>query len=133
LKIKTHIKPETAVGPENKRTKPAIKSWLSKNKEETAIAKTGIIIWAAKKNNNIGEGLRNAVPSCAGRSLSAPENVIIPKRVGTKERKCIKKEGSKKPITIDSGVVMGINLSRTWFILCAIFTAFCEDGIFALF
>jgi len=102
---------------------------LARKREETDMAKTGIIIWAAKKNKSIGEGLRNVVPSCAGRSFNAPENVIIPKRVVTKGRKCIKKEGSKKPITIASGVVMGISRSRTWFILCAVAAAFCEEGI----
>jgi hypothetical protein len=113
LKIETHIKPETAVGPENKRIKPEVTSLLTRNREETAMAKTGITIWAAKKNNSMGEGLLIVVPNCLKRSFNAPENVIIPKRAGTKERKCIKKEGSKKPITIASGVVMGISRSRT--------------------
>jgi hypothetical protein len=61
----------------------------------------------------MGEGLFIVVPNCLKRSFNAPENVIIPKRSRTNGRKCIKKEDSKKPITIDSGVVTGISRSRT--------------------
>jgi hypothetical protein len=129
LRIIIQIKPDTAVGPENKSTKPETTSLLAKKAEDTNIARTGINTWAAAKNNRIGNGLRKLFPSSAARSFNAPENVIKPKRRGTYGLNTEKTEGSKKPITMLNGVVAGINRSRKWLNLNAAYLIFLKNGI----
>jgi len=63
LKIDVHIKPETAVGPANRRTNPAIVSGFVIKREEKKKAANGIITWAEKKKSIIGAGVLTAVPS----------------------------------------------------------------------
>jgi hypothetical protein len=105
------IKPETAVGPQNKRTKPVTISRFLKQREAVAKAKTGITTWAEAKNKKIGEGVQTTAPNSAARSFSAPENVKTAKSKGTKGRRWINTEGRQKPITTLNGVMTAIDLS----------------------
>jgi len=108
LKIVTQIKPETAVGPANKRTKPVITSTLVKKNEEEERAANGIMIWLAIKKSAIGTGLFTAAPSSFIVSFNAPENVITPKKRITKGRSGIKTCGKNKPRATAKGVVTGM-------------------------
>jgi hypothetical protein len=115
LKIKTQIKPDTAVGPARRRTNPAIISGLEKTSEDEKRAATGIIIWPVTKKSKIKKGFRTAAFNSPDVNLSAPENVIIPKRKITNGRRFIKTSGKKKPSATAKGVVTGISFDSQLF------------------
>jgi len=87
LKIVTHIKPETAVGPANNKIKPVIISEFEKKRDEEKRAAKGIITWLVKKKSKIGTGHRTACTNSFAVSFNAPEKVIMPKSIITKGRK----------------------------------------------
>jgi hypothetical protein len=108
LKIATQKKPETAVGPANKSTKPEIISELEKTTEDNKSAADGITAWLVMKKSKIGIGFLTAVTSSAAVNFKAPEKVITAKRKITNGRRFINTPGKIKPRATAMGVVTGM-------------------------